>query len=41
MSQQEPYFMKFPEWWYYDENEGIIKLRDGAPEKIVKSYNEF
>lgn len=34
----EPYFMSNPEWYYYDEKDGCLKLTDKAPEKAKKSY---
>lgn len=37
----EPYFLKDPAWYYYDEKEGCYKLTDKAPKKARKSYDEF
>ncbi len=38
---KEPYFMKNKDWYYYDEDEGILKLTDKAPLVAVKSYEEY
>lgn len=39
--QVEPYFMKNPEWYYFDAEEWKYKLTDKATEKAKKSYKEF
>jgi len=39
--QMRPYFMKNPEWYYFDESERTFKLTDKAPRKAVKSYKRF
>lgn len=36
-----PFFMTNKEWYYFDDDEGIIKLTDKAPPEAVASYNEF
>ena len=36
-----PYFMENKEWYYWDAKEWKYKLTDKAPEKAIKSYNEF
>lgn len=41
MTVDKPYFMENPEWFYFDENEYRYKLTDKAPEKAVRSYEEF
>lgn len=38
---ERPYFMENEEWYYYDEEEGIFKLTDKAPQEAIDSYNEF
>jgi hypothetical protein len=38
---EEPYFMTNPEWYYFDEKEGRLKLTDKAPKKARKSYKDF
>ena len=37
----EPYFVTNEDWWYYDVDEGIMKLTDKAPQKAIDSYNEY
>lgn len=43
MYQEQPYFMKNKEWYYYDnsDSEKGIKLTDKAPPEAVKSYEDF
>lgn len=41
MTLPRPYFMENDEWFYYDEEEGICKLTDKAPQKAIESYKEF
>lgn len=36
-----PYFMENKDWYYYDEEAGIFKLTDKAPQKAIESYEEF
>jgi len=38
---ERPYFMENKDWYYYDDEEGIFKLTDKAPQKAIDSYNEF
>ena len=38
---ERPYFMENKEWYYYDDEEGIFKLTDKAPQKAIDSYIEF
>ena len=39
----EPLFMTNKDWYYYDEDECILKLTEQGlkNEEVVKSYNEF
>ena len=37
----QPYFMTNEDWYYYDEDASCYKLKEGAPEEAVKSYEEF
>lgn len=39
--QKEPYFMKNPDWYYFDEDEFCYKLTDKATEKAKESFREF
>lgn len=41
MIAEKPYFMKNPEWYYFDEEDFCYKLTDKAPEKAKESYEEF
>ena len=41
MKIPEPYFMTNEEWFYFDEDEWCYKLTEKAPEKAIKSYEEF
>ena len=41
MKIPEPYFMTNEEWFYFDEDEWRYKLTEKAPEKAMKSYEEF
>lgn len=41
MDVEKPYFLTDNSWYYYDEDEGIYKLTDKAPEEAIESYNEF
>lgn len=43
MQIEKPYFMENEEWYYYDDNDSErgYKLTDKAPEKAVRSYEEF
>ena len=41
MMVPEPYFMKNPDWYYFDEDEFMYKLTDKAPEKAKQSYAEY
>ena len=41
MRVPEPYFMKNKEWYYYDEEEHILKLTEKATRKAKKSYENF
>ena len=36
-----PYFMNNKEWYYWDKEEWKYKLTSEAPDKAIKSYNEF
>lgn len=38
---ERPYFMKNKEWYFYDEEEGMLKLTEKAPEEAKKSYEEW
>lgn len=35
----KPFFMSDKEWFYYDEDEKMLKLTEKAPEKARESYN--
>lgn len=37
----EPYFLKNPDWYTFDEGECRYYLTDDAPPEAVKSYKEF
>lgn len=37
----EPYFISNKDWYYFDEEEFCYKLKKGAPQAAVKSYEEF
>lgn len=39
--KERPYFLTNEKWYYYDEEEGTYKLTEEAPEKAVKSYEDF
>lgn len=41
MTQDKPYFMSNPEWFYFDEKEWKYFLTDKAPNKAKESYTEF
>ncbi len=41
MDVKQPYFLENEEWYYYDEEEGIFKLTDKAPQEAIESYNDF
>lgn len=41
MMIEKPYFLNNKEWYYYDEAARCFRLTDKAPDKAVKSYNEF
>lgn len=41
MLQNEPYFMKNPEWYYHDRKKMKFFLTDKAPKEAVQSYKEF
>lgn len=41
MEKIEPYWHKNKDWYYYDTKERKFKLTDKAPEKAIKSYEEF
>lgn len=41
MTLPEPYFMKDPKWFYFDEKEFKYMLTDKAPKEARKSYKEF
>lgn len=41
MILEEPYFMKNPEWYKYDEKNYKYILTDKAPEEAKKSYEEY
>ena len=38
---ERPYFMENKDWYYYDEQEGVIKLTDKAPKEAKQSYEEW
>ena len=38
---KKPYFLTNEDWYYYDYEELRYRLTDKAPEKAVKSYEEF
>lgn len=40
-TMERPYFLSDPSWYEYDEDEGIYRLTDKAPEEARKSYDEF
>ena len=39
--ENQPYFKKNKEWYYYDEKEGCWKLTDKATPEAIKSYEEW
>ena len=41
MKIPEPYFMSNEDWYFFDEDEWRYKLTEKAPEKAMKSYEEF
>lgn len=41
MRMEEPYFMKNPEWYSFDEKEFKYVLTDKATDEAKKSYDEF
>ena len=41
MKIPEPYFMSNEGWYFFDEDEWCYKLTEKAPEKAIKSYEEF
>ena len=41
MISKPPYFMKNPEWYYFDEDEFCYKLTDKAPPKAKRSFEAF
>ena len=41
MRIEEPYFMKNPEWFYFDETQFKYVLTDKATEKAKKSYEDY
>ena len=40
LSNDEKFF-EYLDWYYYDEEEGIYKLKADAPKEAVDAYNEF
>lgn len=40
-TQAPPLFMEDPEWFYYDDKEGVYKLTEEAPKEARESYKEF
>lgn len=40
MLSEPPYFMKDKSWYYYDVEEGILRLTDAAPPEARRSYVE-
>lgn len=38
---EEPYFLTNSNWYRFDEHECKYILTNDAPEKAVKSYNEY
>lgn len=40
MFSEPPYFMKDKSWYYYDVEEGILRLTDAAPLEARRSYKE-
>lgn len=38
---EEPYFMKNEEWYYYDVEEGVLKLTGKATPEAIKTYKKF
>lgn len=41
LSNEQPYFFKNEEWFYYDGKTNKFYLTDKAPEEARKSYEEF
>lgn len=41
MIMDEPYFLKNPKWYYYDQKDFKYKLTSEAPQKAIDSYKEF
>lgn len=41
VSLEKPYFMENQDWYYYDEEEGVLKLTKNATKKAKESYLEF
>lgn len=41
MKIEKPYFLKKPEWYYYDTQEYRYKLTDKATEEAKKSYEDY
>ncbi len=41
MEIAKPYFMKKPEWFYFDEKEVCYKLTEKAPFLARQSYAQF
>lgn len=41
MTQDKPYFMNNPKWFYFDEEEWKYFLTKEAPQKAKDSYEEF
>lgn len=39
--ENKPYFMNNKSWYNYDTTEQRYKLTSKAPQKAVKSYNDF
>lgn len=40
-NEDMPYFMKNPDWFYFDEDEEIYKPTKAAPQKAKDSINRF
>lgn len=41
MTQDKPYFMNNPEWFYFDEKEWKYFLTNKAPKEAKESYDKF
>lgn len=39
--QERPYFMTNPSWYRFNDEDGEVELTENAPEKAVKSFQEF